>query len=165
MSIVLVGAPGSGKTTVGALLAAQLGKEFIDVDTRIEQVVGKPIAEIFADDGEPWFRELETAATLELIAQDAVVATGGGAVTSEQLRAAFEPHQVVWLQASIQQATRRIGMNRVRPLLLGNVRARLVSLLRERAPLYDSVCDVAVDTDNKSPQQVADAVQEALGQL
>ncbi len=163
MSIVLVGAPGSGKTTVGKLLAAQLDKEFIDVDARIEQVVGKSIAEIFADDGEAWFRELEASATLELIEQDGVVATGGGAVTSEQIRAALAPHQVVWLQASIQQATRRIGMNRVRPLLLGNVRSRLVSLMRERAPLYRSVCKVAVDTDGKSPQAVADEVQQALG--
>ncbi len=164
MSIVLVGAPGSGKTTVGQLLAAQLGKEFIDVDARIEQVVGKTIAEIFADDGEDWFRELETSATLELIEQDAVVASGGGAVTSEQIRAALAAHQVVWLQASIQQATRRIGMNRVRPLLVGNIRSRLVTLLRERTPLYRSVSDVAIDTDGKSPQEVADAVQRALEQ-
>lgn len=155
MSIVLVGAPGSGKSTVGRLLAEQLQREFIDVDHRIEQVVGKPIAEIFADDGEAHFRELEESATLELIQSEAVVSLGGGAVMNERIRAALAEHDVVWLQVSIGKATRRVGMNKARPLLLGNVRGRLIELLRERTPLYEEVATTRIDTDDLTAEEIA----------
>jgi len=155
MSIVLVGAPGSGKSSVGKLLALELGRDFIDVDARIEEVVGKPIAEIFADEGEAHFRALEEEATLELIQTDSVVSLGGGAVLSEKVREALAHHDVVWLKVSISQATRRVGMNTVRPLLLGNVRGRLIELLRERTPLYEAVATSSIDTDGRKPSEVA----------
>lgn len=160
MSIVLVGAPGSGKTTVGRLLAAKLGREFIDVDRRIEQVIGKPIAEIFADDGEAHFRELEESATLELIQTEDVVSLGGGAVLSPRVRAALAHHDVVWLEVSISKATRRVGMNKARPLLLGNVRGRLIELLRERTPLYEEVATSRIDTDDLTAEQVAEELAD-----
>lgn len=155
MSIVLVGAPGSGKSSVGRLLALELGRDFIDVDARIEEVVGKPIAEIFADEGEAHFRALEEEATLELIQTDSVVSLGGGAVLSQKVRDALANHDVVWLQVSISQATRRVGMNTVRPLLLGNVRGRLIELLRERTPLYEAVATTSITTDGRKPSEVA----------
>ena len=155
MSIVLVGAPGSGKSSVGRLLAFKLDSTFVDVDNRIEQVVGKPITEIFADEGEAHFRELEESATLELIEGDGVISLGGGAVLNPRIREALVGHDVVWLEVSISQATRRVGMNTVRPLLLGNVRGRLIELLRERTPLYEEVATTRVMTDNKRPSEVA----------
>lgn len=155
MSIVLVGAPGSGKSSVGKALAAELERDFIDVDSRIEDVVGKPIREIFADEGEAHFRELEESATLELIQSDAVVSLGGGAVLSEKVREALQHHDVVWLKVSIGQATRRVGMNNVRPMLLGNVRGKLIELLRERTPLYEAVATTTIDTDKRSPREIA----------
>ena len=84
--IVLVGAPGSGKSTVGPRLAARLGREFVDVDRVIEERAGKPIAEIFVDDGEPAFRALEEATTIELLDVPAVISLGGGAVLSAAVR-------------------------------------------------------------------------------
>lgn len=155
MSIVLVGAPGSGKSSVGKALAKELGRDFIDVDSRIEDVVGKPIRDIFADEGEEHFRMLEESATLELIQTDAVVSLGGGAVLSQKVRDSLKDHDVVWLKVSIGQATRRVGMNNVRPLLLGNVRGRLIELLRERTPLYEAVATTTIDTDARSPREIA----------
>ena len=166
MSIILIGAPGAGKSSVGRLLAARLDTTFVDVDTRIEEVVGKPIAEIFADEGEAHFRELEESATLELIQGEGVISLGGGAVLNPRIREALVGHDVVWLEVSISQATRRVGMNTVRPLLLGNVRGRLIELLRERTPLYEQVATTRVLTDNKRPSEVAAelAVARAAGQ-
>lgn len=155
MSIVLIGAPGAGKSSVGRLLAVKLDTMFVDVDHRIEQVIGKPIAEIFADEGEAHFRELEESATLELIEGDGVVSLGGGAVMNPRIREALEGHDVVWLEVSISQATRRVGMNTVRPLLLGNVRGKLIELLRERTPLYEQVATTRILTDNRKPSEVA----------
>lgn len=155
MSIVLVGAPGAGKSSVGRLLAEELDREFIDVDARIEEVIGKSIAEIFADEGEAHFRELEESATLELIQSDAVVSLGGGAVLNQKIREALVGHDVVWLEVSISQATRRVGMNTVRPLLLGNVRGKLIELLRERTPLYREVAATTINTDDRAPAEIA----------
>ncbi len=163
MSIVLVGAPGAGKSSVGRLLAVKLDTTFVDVDNRIEQVVGKPISEIFADEGEAHFRELEESATLELIQGDGVVSLGGGAVMNPRIREALRDHDVIWLEVSISQATRRVGMNNVRPMLLGNVRGRLIELLRERTPWYEEVATTRVMTDKRRPSEVAAELAEARG--
>lgn len=163
MSIVLVGAPGAGKSCVGRLLAVKLDTTFVDVDNRIEQVVGKPIAEIFADEGEARFREMEESATLELMEGGGVVSLGGGAVMNPRIRVAMQGHDVVWLEVSISQATRRVGMNSVRPLLLGNVRGRLIELLRERTPWYEEVAGTRIMTDNRRPSDVAAELAVARG--
>lgn len=163
MSIVLVGAPGAGKSSVGRLLAVKLDSTFVDVDNRIEQVMGKPIAEIFADEGEAHFREIEESATLELIQGDGVVSLGGGAVMNPRIRTALKGHDVIWLEVSISQATRRVGMNTVRPLLLGNVRGKLIELLRERTPWYEEVATTRVKTDNRRPSEVAGELAVARG--
>ena len=158
MSIVLMGAPGAGKSSVGKRLARKLGRTFVDVDQRIEEVVGKPVAEIFADEGEAHFRALEQKATLELLDTYDVVALGGGAVMNPVIREALAGHEVIWLKVSIGQATRRVGMNTVRPLLLGNVRGRLIELLRERTPVYESLATQIVDTDGRGCAEVADTL-------
>jgi shikimate kinase len=157
-SLVLVGAPGSGKSTVGALLAERWSLPFADADASIEAQVGKSVAEIFADEGEPVFRAFEEAATAELLREPGVLALGGGAVLSPATRAALRGYRVVWLQVSVPQAVRRVGLNEARPLLLGNVRGRLVKLLNERTPLYAEVATQAVDTDGLSAVEVADRI-------
>lgn len=156
--VVLVGAPGSGKSTVGALLAERLGRPFTDVDAVIEQRAGKPVGEIFADDGEPAFRALEVATTIELLGAPGVLSLGGGAVTSEAIRDALVGHRVVWLQVSVGQAARRVGLNEARPLLLGNVRGQLVKLLAARTPLYASVATQTIATDETDPADVVTAI-------
>lgn len=165
MSIVLMGAPGAGKTTVGKRMARKLGKTFVDVDRRIEEVVGKPVAEIFADEGEAHFRSLEQEATLELLDSYDIVALGGGAVMTPGIQEALRTggHEVIWLKVSIGQATRRVGMNKARPLLLGNVRGRLIELLRERTPVYESLATQIVETDGRGTSEVADQLAEERG--
>lgn len=163
MSIALVGAPGAGKSTVGKRLARKLGLTFVDVDNRIEQVVGKPIAEIFADEGEAHFRRIEEEATLELLESYDVVALGGGAVMNEAIQAALKGHEVIWLKVSIGQASRRVGLNTVRPLLLGNVRGRLIELLRERTPVYEAIATQVVETDGRGSSEVADELARERG--
>lgn len=159
--IVLVGAPGSGKSTVGKLLAAQLGREFVDVDSVIEERAGKPIAEIFVDDGEPAFREAEEATTIELLDRSGVVLSlGGGAVMSATTRRALADHHVVWLQVSAGNAAERVGLSSARPLLLGNVRGRLIQLLNQRTPLYAAVATATVATDSLTADEVVAAIVE-----
>ena len=156
---MLVGPPGSGKSTVGGLLAQRWGVPFADVDAVIESRVGKSVAEIFADDGEPVFRAFEEATTAELLDAPGVLALGGGAVLSPATRALLAGRPVVWLQVTIAHAAGRVGLNEARPLLLGNVRGRLVKLLGERAPLYAEVARASVDTDGLTPEEVADRVE------
>lgn len=160
--VVLVGAPGAGKSTVGKLLAAELGRDFIDVDAVIEERAGKPIAEIFVDEGEPAFRALEEGATLELLDLPAVISLGGGAVLSPVVRQALADQHVVWLQVSAGAAADRVGLNSARPLLLGNVRGRLIQLLNQRTPLYAEVASVTVTTDDRTADEVVLVVVDGL---
>ena len=157
--LVLVGAPGSGKSTVGALLAQRWGEPFVDVDDVIEDRAGKTVAEIFADDGEAVFRALEESTTAELLDEPGVLALGGGAVLSPSTRALLAGQPVVWLQVTIAHAAGRVGLNEARPLLLGNVRGRLLKLLNERTPLYAEVARARVDTDGLRPEEVADRIE------
>jgi shikimate kinase len=159
--IVLVGAPGSGKSTVGAMLADQLGVAFRDVDAVIVERAGKPIAEIFADDGEAAFRALEEQITAELLELPGVLSLGGGAVLSAATRAALRGRRVVWLRIGLSQSVKRVGLDTARPLLLGNVRGQLLKLLNERAVLYAEVATEVVDTDDKTPVQVVEMIMNA----
>ncbi|MGA4668481.1 shikimate kinase [Propionibacteriaceae bacterium Y1923] len=154
--LVMVGAPASGKSTVGRLLAERLGVDFIDVDAAIEEQVGKRIGDIFVDHGEAEFRRMEVDATLALIQQPAVVSLGGGAVLSPDVRAALADHLTCWLQVSVTHATRRVGMNVMRPLLLGDVRKNLEKLLAEREPFYREVADITIDTTDLKPDEIVD---------
>ncbi len=162
MTVVVVGAPGSGKSTVGRLVAAALGLGFADVDERIEDLAGKPIREIFVDEGEPYFRDLERDQTIAALAEDAVVSLGGGAVMTPAIRDALAGHTVVWLRVSAVQAARRIGVNASRPLLYGDVRTRLDQLLADREPVYASVATHTVDTNHADANAVAGLVLKSL---
>ena len=161
-SIVLVGAPGAGKSTVGAMLAERLGVTFRDADAVIVERSRRSIAEIFADDGEAAFRALEEQITAELLVlPDGVLSLGGGAVLSAATRAALRGKRVVWLRVGLTQSVKRVGLDTARPLLLGNVRGRLLKLLNERAPLYAEVATEVVDTDETTPAQVVEMIMNA----
>jgi shikimate kinase len=160
--VVLVGPPAAGKTTVGRLLADRLGVGFTDTDDLVVARAGKPVGEIFVDDGEDAFRALEQDAVADALAGDGVLALGGGAVLSEATRARLAGHPVVLLAADVPTSASRVGLNRDRPLLLGNPRQQLRFLLDQRLPLYREVAVAEVDTDERTPDEVADAVLAAL---
>jgi shikimate kinase len=160
-TLVLVGAPGSGKSTVGALLAERLGVPFRDVDAVIAERTGKSISEIFTDDGEATFRALEEQVTAELLPLPGVLSLGGGAVLSATTRAALRDHGVVWLKVGLAQSVKRVGLDTARPLLLGNVRGQLRKLLDERAALYREVGNEVVDTDHTTPAEIVEMIMNA----
>lgn len=162
--VVLVGVPGSGKTTVGLLLAERLGVGFRDTDQDVERSEGRPVPDIFVEDGEPYFRALETAAVATALEEhDGVLALGGGAVLDAGTRALLVAAPTVWLVVSASSGAHRVGLDVPRPVLLGNVRSRMVALLNERSPLYDEVASLSVDTDGRTPDEVADAIVAGLG--
>jgi shikimate kinase len=158
--LVFVGAPGSGKTTIGKQVAEKLSVEFIDVDNEIEMDEKTTISEIFVKKGEAYFRQLERAKISELLNSfDGVLSLGGGSVLDESTRQALAIAPVVWLKVSSGDASSRVGLGLSRPVLMGNVRSTLVKLLEERTPLYEEVADWEIDTSGKSIEQV---VQEVL---
>lgn len=161
--LVLVGPPGAGKSTVGRLLAARWGVGFVDTDHLVEERAGQTVADIFVDRGEPAFRALEEDAVANALgSSDGVVALGGGAVLSERSRGLLAHQCVVLLETGASTAAARVGMNRDRPLLLGNVRGTLAQLLRDRGPLYAEVATWTVVTDDLDLETVADRVEELL---
>lgn len=156
---VLVGPPGAGKTTTGELLAAALGVPFRDTDADIAATAGKPIPEIFVDEGEEHFRALERAAVAEALASfDGVLALGGGAILAEETRAALAGHTVVYLSVELSDAVKRVGLGAGRPLLAINPRATLKHLLEQRRPLYEQVATHTVVTDGRSAEEVAEEI-------
>jgi shikimate kinase len=161
--LVLVGPPGSGKTTVGRLVADRLGVEFRDTDTDIEVGAGKSVSDIFIEDGEPHFRELEGAAVARALDEhDGVLALGGGAVTSAQVREDLAGHRVVFLDVGLAAASERVGFARSRPLLVLNPRAELKRLMEERRPAYEEVATAVVMTDDREPEDVAKEIEALL---
>lgn len=162
--VVLVGPMGSGKTTVGRGLAARLGAALRDTDADVEVRAGKPVSDIFVDDGEPVFRDLEReAVAIALREHDGVLALGGGAVMDPLTEEALHGHTVVFLDVQVTDAARRIGLNRDRPLLLGNPRAQWLRIMERRRPVYERVATAVVATDGRTPDEVVDAVLDALG--
>jgi shikimate kinase len=156
--LVLVGPPGSGKTSVGRALATAWSVSFRDTDDDVEKRAGLSISDLFVEQGEEHFRALEKEAVLlALTEHDGVLALGGGSVIDAETRAALEPARVTFLDVGLAEAMDRLQMNRSRPLLLGNVRGRWLALLEQRRPFYDSVSDEVVPTDGRS---VADIVAE-----
>ena len=162
--IVLIGPMGSGKTTVGGLVAELLGASVRDTDHDVEATAGRPISEIFVDDGEATFRALERAAVADALAtHDGVLALGGGAVLDPATRELLAGHDVVFLRVGLSDAVKRVGLGTSRPLLLGNVRGRIKTLLDERTPVYESVATIVVETDGRGPDEVAAEIVAALG--
>jgi len=147
---------GAGKSTVGRILAGRWGVVFRDTDDDVEAADGRSISEIFVDSGEEHFRALEREAVARALAEhDGVLAVGGGAVMAEGTRAAMAGHRVVFLRVGLADAAARVGIGSSRPLLLGNVRGTMKALLDERSPVYEAVSTLAVDTDGRTPEEVA----------
>ena len=166
-ALVLVGPPGSGKTTVGRALARRLGVGFTDVDALIVERIGKPIAEMFTEEGEDAFRALEREVVAEALAGVAgVLALGGGSVLAASTRERLRGHRVVLLWVGLADGLRRCGMSTARPLLAGvNPRATFKALLDARAPLYREVATVEVDTSRRTAGQVARLVLAEVGRV
>jgi shikimate kinase len=153
--IVLVGFMGAGKTTVGRLLAAKLGVPFTDSDHVIEARAGKPIPRVFADDGEPAFRQLEHEVIAGLLrGEDTVLALGGGAATHAGTRAVLAAAgvPVVYLRVSYAEAMRRVGGDQGRPML---ARADVEQLHRDRDPLCARAATLTVDAGSRPPEEIA----------
>jgi shikimate kinase len=161
---ILIGPPGAGKTTVGTELAVRLGVGFTDTDDAISAAAGKPVSDIFIDDGEPAFRALERDAVAAAIgAQRGVVGLGGGAVLDSGTRARLAGQPVVYLVASFPELARRVGMDRPRPLLIGtNPRAQLKALLDQRLPIYAGLAWLTVNTDGREPDEIAGEIAGAI---
>lgn len=154
--LVLVGVPGAGKTTVGKQLASQWGVTFFDSDEEIVARTGSSVSQLFIEKGEPFFREVERDVVASgLNRSDGVYALGGGAVLDSRTRDLLKGARVCWLKVSATVAAKRVGLDKPRPVLVGNVRSQMVRLLNDREPLYQEVATFSVETDDKSPHEVA----------
>jgi shikimate kinase len=162
-AVVLVGVMGAGKTTIGTLVAEALNLPFRDTDDDIVAATGKPISDIFVDDGEDHFRALERqAVAAALDGFDGVLALGGGAVMAAETRERLRGHTVVFLDVGLADAVRRVGLGPAVPLLAINPRATLKHLLDQRRPLYQEVATATVVTDGRTPEDIADEVLKAV---
>ncbi|MFF7876960.1 3-dehydroquinate synthase [Streptomyces californicus] len=161
--VVLVGPMGVGKSTVGELLAARLGTAYRDTDADIVAEAGKPIAEIFYDEGEEHFRALERRAVAAAVAgHPGVLSLGGGAVLDGATRELLAGRPVVYLSMDVDEAVRRVGLNTARPLLAVNPRRQWRELMDARRHLYEEVARTVVATDEHTPEEVAQAIIDAL---
>ncbi|WP_326696513.1 3-dehydroquinate synthase [Streptomyces sp. NBC_01754] len=161
--IVLVGPMGVGKSTVGELLAERLGSRYRDTDADVVAAAGKAVAEIFFDEGEERFRELEREAVRAAVEQHTgVLALGGGAVLDAGTRALLAGRPVVYLSMDVEEAVRRVGLNTARPLLAVNPRRQWRELMDARRHLYEEVARATVATDARTPEEVASAILDAL---
>ena len=153
---VLIGLPGSGKSTIGRRLAKAVGCALLDTDAVIEERTGRTIADIFATDGEPGFRRIEEEVIREALAtHDGILSLGGGAVTTAGVREALSGHTVVYLEISAAEGVRRTSGSTVRPLLAGPDRAeKYRELMNDRIPLYRRVATIRVNTNRRNPGAV-----------
>ena len=160
---VIVGPPGSGKTVTGRALADLLGVPFHDTDEAIVRSVGRSIADLFVEDGEAAFRELERVEVTRALAEErGVVALGGGAPVQPGAAELLEGHTVVFLDVGIADASKRIGFDQSRPLLAVNPRASWVAMMNVRRALYEAVATLRADTAGRTPEDVAAEVASAL---
>ncbi|WP_020672664.1 shikimate kinase [Amycolatopsis nigrescens] len=161
---VIVGPPGSGKSTVGPLLAEHLGVVFRDADDDIVERAGQSISDIFTTSGEPAFRALEEeAVALALEECDGVLSLGGGAVLAAGTRRRLAGHRVVFLNVGMAEGVQRVGLSSARPLLAGvNPRATYKNLLDARLPIYQEVATLEVDTTGRTPAEVVETIADLL---
>jgi shikimate kinase len=157
--VVLIGPPTAGKSSVGELLAADLGVSFADTDALVARAARKPVGDIFVDDGELVFRELERGAVasgLDAVkAGGGVLALGSGAVLDPDVRRMLAGQVIVYLEAEFATVAKRTGMDRPRVVMPGNPRGRLRAMLEERRPVYAELATLTVSTDDLAPEEVA----------
>jgi shikimate kinase len=159
-AVVLTGPPGVGQSAVGPLVAARLGSTFRDTDADVETMAGKPVADIFIEDGEEAFRELERAVTLAALklneaVNGSVLALGSGAILDDQIRDALKARTVVYLAADFTTVAKHAGLDRPRIVLPGNPRGRLRAMLEERRPRYESVATITIQADDYDLEDLA----------
>jgi shikimate kinase len=161
---VLIGLPGSGKSTIGRRLAKALGLKLVDTDAVIEQRTGRSIADIFAAEGEAGFRRIEEEVIRDALqTHDGILSLGGGAVTTPGVRDALAGHTVVYLEISEEEGVRRTSGSTVRPLLAGPDREqRYREIMTARVPLYRRVATLRVNTNRRNPGAVVRYVASRL---
>ena len=161
---VLIGLPGSGKSTIGRRLAKALDVSLLDTDAAIEETTGRTIADIFVTDGEKEFRRIEEDVIRSALqSHDGVLSLGGGAVTTPGVRDALAGHTVIYLEISAAEGVRRTGGTTVRPLLAGPDRSeKFKALMSERVPLYRRVATMRVNTNRRNPGAVVRYIVERL---
>lgn len=165
--VILIGPMGSGKTTIGSLLAQRLGLSFRDTDHLIEEQEEKTVSQIFLDQGEDAFRAIEKRVLREeLLTDGTVLSLGGGAPISldaqSALRAIASP--IIFLDISLSTVAPRIGFNRDRPLLLNNPRGQWQTLMEARRPIYEAIADTIINVDDKSEDEIVTIVLSSLGE-
>ena len=160
--MVLIGPPGAGKSAVGPLLADRLGVEFRDTDAEVGAAAGKPVSDIFIENGEEAFRDLErsavTTALGALRSRGGVLALGSGAVLDSGVQSLLEGLPVVYLSADFGTVVRRVGLDRPRVVVPGNPRGRLRTMLGERDAIYQQLAAITVPTDDLDPGELADQI-------
>ena len=160
-SIILIGPPGSGKSTIGKALSRKLKLSFTDTDDLIENRTGISISQIFIDKGELWFRDLEKEILKEELSRlDGVLSLGGGAPLSDsaQLMLRDVAGAIVYLDVSLATAAPRVGFNRDRPLLLNNPRGAWQELMDKRRPIYEALATYVVKVDERAPKDIVDEI-------
>lgn len=164
---VIIGPPGSGKSTVGPALAARLGLAFRDSDDDIVASAGKPITDIFAEEGEPAFRALEEEMVAKALAEhEGVLSLGGGAPITPGTRERLAGHTVIFLNVGMAAGVQRAGLSTARPLLAGvNPRATYKALLDARLPVYREVATFEIETDQLTADEVVEAALIGLTEI
>jgi shikimate kinase len=166
--VVLIGPPGAGKTSIGKSLAKEMGLAFIDSDSEIEKKMNKKVSEIFVENGEDFFRQVEVEVVTDLLNRfDGVIALGGGAPINKSIRELLgvATYPVIFIDVSIAQAANRIGFNKDRPLLLINPRQQWLSLMSVRRPIYEELASTIVSSDNHKPSEVAKKISQKIKSL
>lgn len=163
--VILIGPPGSGKSTIGKSLAKLLNAPFTDTDQLIEERAGKKISEIFIDEGESAFRAMEADVVADALQEhDVVLSLGGGSVMNPISESLISHSSAlkVFLEVGIAQAAPRIGFNQDRPMLLVNPRQTWLNLMKERRPIYERLADQTISTESKKPMDVAQEIENVL---
>jgi shikimate kinase len=163
--VILIGPMGSGKTTIGSLLAEKLGLSFRDTDHLIEEQEGKTVSQIFLDQGEDAFRAIEKRVLREeLLTDGTVLSLGGGAPISMDAQSALRAiaSHIIFLDISLSTVAPRIGFNRDRPLLLNNPRGQWQTLMEARRPIYEAIADATINVDDKSEEEIVTIALSSL---
>ena len=161
LPIVLIGPMGAGKSRVGQRLAASVGAPFIDTDSRIVERYG-PIEEIFAREGEEYFRIIEREVVADALREEAVISLGGGAVLHPDTRDDLTALPVVWLRVSPEAVAPRLAGS-TRPLIASGGMASWTAIQEARAPIYESLADFDIDTSRRSVARIVDDITERFG--